>query len=156
VSVLVLSAHPDDETLGAGGTLLKHAAAGRALHWLVATRATPPEWPEELCREKSAEAEVAAARYGMESTTFLNHVSGRLADVSQEQLMREIGDVVAETRPDTVYVVHGGDVHTDHRALFEAAMSAIKPFRMKKKGVSIILCRLGGTICPSLDFALLL
>ena len=35
--VLVISAHPDDEILGAGGTLIRHRENGDEIHWLVAT-----------------------------------------------------------------------------------------------------------------------
>ena len=35
--VIVISAHPDDETLGAGGTLLKHVANGDEVSWLIVT-----------------------------------------------------------------------------------------------------------------------
>ena len=35
--VLVVAVHPDDETLGCGGTLLKHKEDGDETHWLIAT-----------------------------------------------------------------------------------------------------------------------
>ena len=35
--ILVIAVHPDDETLGCGGTLLKHKANGDEIHWLIAT-----------------------------------------------------------------------------------------------------------------------
>ena len=35
--VLVFAIHPDDETLGCGGTLLKHRDAGDEIHWLIGT-----------------------------------------------------------------------------------------------------------------------
>ena len=38
--VVVISAHPDDETLGAGGTLLKHKSKGDILYWIIGTKMT--------------------------------------------------------------------------------------------------------------------
>ena len=35
--VLVIAVHPDDETLGCGGTLLSHQSKGDEIHWLIAT-----------------------------------------------------------------------------------------------------------------------
>ena len=35
--ILVVAVHPDDETLGCGGTLLKHKATGDKIHWLICT-----------------------------------------------------------------------------------------------------------------------
>ena len=37
MKVLAIPAHPDDETLGCGGTLLKHRAEGDELFWLIAS-----------------------------------------------------------------------------------------------------------------------
>ena len=38
-NVLVIAPHPDDETLGCGGTLLKHKSMGHKCHWLIVTSA---------------------------------------------------------------------------------------------------------------------
>ena len=35
--ILVVAVHPDDETLGCGGTLLKHKANDDKIHWLICT-----------------------------------------------------------------------------------------------------------------------
>lgn len=40
MKVLVIAPHPDDETLGCGGTLLKLAAQGAELHWMIVTAMT--------------------------------------------------------------------------------------------------------------------
>ena len=37
-NILVIAPHPDDETLGCGGTLLRHRSCGDAIHWLIVTR----------------------------------------------------------------------------------------------------------------------
>lgn len=39
--VLIVAVHPDDETLGCGGTLLKHKANGDEIHWLICTETNP-------------------------------------------------------------------------------------------------------------------
>ena len=36
--ILVVAVHPDDETLGCGGTLLKHKDNGDEIHWLICTK----------------------------------------------------------------------------------------------------------------------
>ena len=35
--IIIISAHPDDETLGAGGAILKHKKNGDEIHWLIVT-----------------------------------------------------------------------------------------------------------------------
>ncbi|MDP7085573.1 MAG: PIG-L family deacetylase, partial [Dehalococcoidia bacterium] len=60
MDVLVISTHPDDETLGCGGTLLKHRAAGSKLFWLVATEAHEPRWSAEVIERKAVEVQSVA------------------------------------------------------------------------------------------------
>ena len=69
--VTCLAAHPDDETIGAGGTLLRHAAAGDETALIVATVAYPPRWPEELVRRKRAECLAAAKLLRIDEVRFL-------------------------------------------------------------------------------------
>ena len=39
-NIIVVAPHPDDETLGCGGTLLKHSKNGDRIHWLIVTKMT--------------------------------------------------------------------------------------------------------------------
>ena len=45
--ILVISTHPDDETLGMGGTLLKKRDGGDVLYWMIVTSAHGPSWDEK-------------------------------------------------------------------------------------------------------------
>jgi LmbE family N-acetylglucosaminyl deacetylase len=53
--------------------------------------------------------------------------------------MDAFNEVIADVRPDWIYTVHAGDVHSDHRAVFEATTSAVKSFNSASKGVSRLL-----------------
>ena len=139
VRVLAIAAHPDDETLGCGGTLLKHSAAGHELHWLIATRATTPKWANKEITEKKWEIERVAAAYSMKQVHRLGFSSTELDSASKSKLMEGIQSVLAAVSPQVVYVVHGGDVHSDHTAVSDAALAVMKPFCMKHLGVSRIL-----------------
>ena len=55
MNILAISAHPDDETLGCGGTLLKHRAAGDSIYWIIATVCHEPQWSAELIARKACE-----------------------------------------------------------------------------------------------------
>ena len=139
MKILAISAHPDDETLGCGGTLLKLREAGHDIYWLVATQAYEPKWPTEVIEQKSQEVEKVAAAYGMSGTYRIGLPAARLDTLSMDELMGSIRPVVFEVSPEIVYLVHGGDIHSDHRAVFSATASVLKPFNMRELGVRRIL-----------------
>ena len=130
--VLIISAHPDDETLGCGGTILKHIAAGDVVSWIVATQAHEPLWSREVIETKAREVEAVAAAYGMSETIKLGLPTVRLETVPQIEIMEKLRPVIARLQPEIVYLVHGGDIHTDHGALFDAVMGIFKPFHLSK------------------------
>jgi LmbE family N-acetylglucosaminyl deacetylase len=140
VNILVLSAHPDDETLGCGGTLLKHRAAGDDVFWAIATVCHEPQWATALIRRKADEVDRVAEAYGISRFWRLGFPNARLDTVAIADVMETLTGVVKEAKPQIVYVLHGGDVHTDHYALFTAAMSVLKPFYMARLGVRRVLC----------------
>lgn len=140
MNVLVLSAHPDDETLGAGGTLLAHRAAGDSIAWLIATAAYEPVWSAEVIARKSAEVAAAAQAYGISRVEHLRHPAARLDDVPLVDVIAPIRRMIEEHRPEVIYLPHPGDIHTDHAVLFDAALAALRAFRSVGDGVKRILC----------------
>jgi N-acetylglucosamine malate deacetylase 1 len=136
---LVISVHPDDETLGCGGTILRHCAAGDNIHWLVVTQPVDGAVEQSFFASCAKQVEDVAAAYGVSSVTKLGFPTARLDTVSQADLIARIGDVISERRPETVYLVHAGDVHTDHHAVFLASMSVLKSFHMRSLGVRRVL-----------------
>lgn len=138
--ILVISAHPDDETLGGGGTILKHRDAGDDLFWLVVTSTYKPRWSAEIIERKATEIERVAEAYGMKQYFKLGFPTVQLDTVPQADLIERVRDVISEVRPEIIYLVHDGDVHTDHHATFTATMSVLKPFYMSKFNIHRVLC----------------
>jgi len=140
MNVLVISAHPDDETFGCGGTLLKHKAESDKLFWLVATVPHEPVWSSDTIKKKAREVDRVAESYEMEKIFKLGLPAARIESIERADIIGEIFKVIKEVRPEIVYVVHGGDVHTDHRILFEVTCSVLKPYKMAELGVRKIIC----------------
>jgi LmbE family N-acetylglucosaminyl deacetylase len=139
MKILVIAPHPDDETLGCGGTLLRHRAAGDELHWAIVTKAHTPEWPEATLARKSKEIDAVAAAYGMTSVMRLGLPTTRLDTLPKGDLIASLRKPIESVRPDIIYLIHTGDVHTDHHAVFVGVMSVLKTFYMKSLGVTRIL-----------------
>lgn len=137
--VLAISVHPDDETLGCGGTMLRHRANGDQLFWLIVTKAHEGHWAKDVIAQKAAEVERVGRAYGAERYFQMDFPALHLHAVPEVDLIASVRTVVTEVKPEVVYVVHGGDVHTDHRAVFGATMAVLKPFYMAELGVRRVL-----------------
>lgn len=129
-NVLAIAPHPDDETLGCGGTLLRHAAAGDAVHWLIVTGISVAAGfgPERVAARDKEIAAVARA-YGFHSTTRLELPTMRLDQIAKADLVGAISDVIRRLEADTLYVPYRNDAHSDHAAVFDAAAACTKSFR---------------------------
>lgn len=129
-SILVIAPHPDDETLGCGGTLLKLKAQGVSIHWLIVTTIDGVNgFPQERVSVRRAEIELVQKEYGFDSTHCCELPAAELDTIAKATLVSVISSVVQSVQPDTVYVPYRNDVHSDHAAVFDAAMSASKTFR---------------------------
>lgn len=136
--VLGIFAHPDDETICAGGTFAKYASAGADVRVVsltrggagqirdagVATRATL-----EAVREKELEA--AGAELGLGQTRCLDHPDGGLSDVDGRILMDLASGLLAQFEPDVVITFgpDGFSGHPDHMAVGAAVTAACREMR---------------------------
>ncbi|CAG1022529.1 PIG-L family deacetylase [Methylomonas sp. LL1] len=128
--VIVVAPHPDDETLGCGGTLLKHRQAGDQIHWLLLTAMTPERgFTEQRISAREAEIAEVSRRYGFASVNALGFPTARLDAIAKGDLIAEIAGVFQTVKPEVVYLPFRGDVHSDHAVAADAVMSCCKWFR---------------------------
>lgn len=136
---LVVAVHPDDETLGCGGTMLRHVAEGQDVALAIVTQAHSPRWPEDVVAQKLGEVERVSAAYGLSSLHRLGFPAIQLDEAPRGELMDALRDVVREVRPEIVYVTHSGDAHAEHTITFDALMSVLRSFHLRELGVRRIL-----------------
>jgi N-acetylglucosamine malate deacetylase 1 len=123
--ILVVAAHPDDETLGAGGTIARFAEHGSEV-WvcLLCDGVTNRHSEVDLQREC---AERACAVLGVTRTVFCELPDQRLDTLALVDVITPIERCIAELRPGIVMTHFRGDVNQDHRAVFDATMVAARP-----------------------------
>ncbi|UJF25324.1 PIG-L family deacetylase [Suttonella sp. R2A3] len=124
--VLVIAVHPDDETLGCGGTLLKHKAQGDAIHWLIGT--TIPD-NHHYFDKREQEIDKVTQLYVFDSVHNLRLKTMQVDEYSMSELISKISAVIKEIQPNIIYLPFKADVHSDHRKIFDAAYSCTKSFR---------------------------
>ena len=123
MKVLVIAPHPDDEILGCGGVMAKHAAAGDEIHVVIGTSSQN----EAAKAMNLSEAEKANKLLGVSDVRFLDFPTVELPHISTRLLTDTINGIVKEYRPNVVYIPFYGDMHTDHRMIADAAMVAVRP-----------------------------
>ena len=128
--VLVVSAHPDDETLGVGGTLLKHKFEGDSLFWLNATKIDSSNLDnKKRYKEREKELDKVIELYGFEEFIQMDFITTQLSSQSKIKMIPQLSEIFLRLKPEIIYVVNRSDAHSDHRYLFESVYSASKTFR---------------------------
>ena len=126
--VLVVAAHPDDEVLGCGGAVARHAALGDEVESLIlAEGATARGTPADQCGALKDAARAAASVLGAAPPRFLELPDNRLDSLDLLDIIQRIEAVVEEVRPDMVLTHHGGDLNVDHRITHRAVLTACRP-----------------------------
>lgn len=131
MSVLVVAAHPDDEVLGCGGAIAKHAQRGEdvAVCFLsdgVTSRESEADHAPELHRRRAAALE-AARILGVTEVRFGSLPDNRMDSIDLLTIARAVEAHIREFAPATVYTHFTGDLNVDHRLTHEAVMTACRP-----------------------------
>lgn len=127
--VLIIAPHPDDETLGAGGTLLKMKGMGYETFWVIFTKASEEIRPKEWLQKREKEIKLVAKEYGFSDVFELGFTTTRLDMYPIADLVKSVSRVIDRVKPDVVFLNYPYDVHSDHRIVFQACASALKSFR---------------------------
>ena len=124
--ILVVAVHPDDETLGCGGSLLKHKANGDEINWLICTAI---DKNQNYYQIRDKEINKVSKLYAFDSVHNLRLKTMRIDEYSMSKLIEKISKVINKVKPNIIYLPFKGDVHSDHRKIFEASYSCTKSFR---------------------------
>ncbi len=138
-TAVVIAPHPDDETLGCGGALLKHAANGDQIHWVIMTTMTlDTGYSEEEIKQRQGVIEKVTQKYNFTSCEKLGLPTTQLDCLPMSDMTRDLRKVIDLIQPTVMYLPYPGDVHSDHRVSFNAATSVTKWFRFPS--IKRILC----------------
>ncbi|MCU0255313.1 MAG: PIG-L family deacetylase [Vicinamibacterales bacterium] len=133
--LMAVLAHPDDESLGVGGTLAKYASEGVQVSIVTATRgergrhatADVHPGPEAMGRIREAELRAAAAALGVEDVSFLGYLDQDLDRADPRQAIGRIVSHLRRARPHVVvtFAPDGAYGHPDHIAICQFTTAAV-------------------------------
>lgn len=125
--VLVLSPHPDDESIGCGGTLRKHVIEGDVVTAIFMTSGEQGGHgrpPEVMRRVREAEAKRAVRILGIQHIEFWGEPDGALR--AMRAVVNRLRQTIRRLRPHVIYLPHEREAHPDHRAVGRALRAAMR------------------------------
>ncbi len=153
-SVLVIAPHPDDDVLGAGGSMALYSDQGKAVFSIYLTdgRGSPrrdedlkvPD--EEFAARRQTEAVSALAKVGATGAFFLGHRSGELTGGNGKIAAAEISAVCRFLLPEEIFLPAPYDSHPTHQRCTHLAIGALRPIHPRPilLGYSFWGCFRGG------------
>ncbi len=133
--LLAVFPHPDDETLGLGGTLAKYSAEGVATFLVCATRGErgwfdsegPDPGLEAVGRIREAELRCAAEQLGLREVCFLDYLDGDVDKADPNEIIARIVGHIRRIKPQVIvtFPPDGAYGHPDHIALSQFTAAAI-------------------------------
>lgn len=128
--VMIFAVHPDDETLGCGGTILKHKEKGDVVFWCIVTEMkTEHGFSESRIARREKEISKVSKMYGFDKVYKLKFPTTFLDTLPKGDLIERISSTIQDLQPSILYLPFKHDVHSDHRMVFDAAVSCSKAFR---------------------------
>jgi LmbE family N-acetylglucosaminyl deacetylase len=134
---MAILAHPDDESLGFGGTLAKYSSEGVEVFLLTATRGEKGRYrgehgpnhpgPDGLARLRESELRAAAEVLGIREVSFLGYSDQQVDQADTREIIGRIAKEIRRVHPDVVVTFgpDGGYGHPDHIGISQAATAAI-------------------------------
>lgn len=149
MKLLLFSPHADDETLGAGGMLLKHIQQNDEVYWVNVTNAKEDYgYTKEIEIQGQHEVRKVAKRYGVKELIDLGLEPAGLDKYKISELVKIFSEIVNKIHPQIILVPFPNDIHTDHQIVFNAVYSCTKAFR--NPSIEKVLCM---EILSEIDYA---
>ena len=132
--ILVVVAHPDDEILGCGGTIVKHTLNGDEVHVIIMAEGITSRDNTRNIDFRNDELETLHKRtrqaskiMGVKSVKLYNFPDNRMDSIDLLDIIKMIETTIKKIKPDVVYTHHAGDVNIDHKITHDAVITACRP-----------------------------
>ncbi|MFC1709840.1 PIG-L deacetylase family protein [Candidatus Omnitrophota bacterium] len=160
-NVLAIVAHPDDEVLGCGGTIMRHLTKGDYVNIIVlADGVTAREYSTKVPRTREIKKhkkliEIRAKEFHnstkimgikKQDCYMLSFPDQRLDALPLLDIIKKIEKIAKKTKPNIIYTHHWGDLNKDHRVCLEATLTAFRPTKRENAKIAIYSFPISGNM----------
>jgi len=135
--ILVVVAHPDDEVLGCGGTLLKHNKNGDEVNVFFMTDGESSRESKNISYRKKQASEVCK-QISCNKSFFNNFPDNSMDTIPLLEIAKKVEETIRIVKPDIIYSHHLDDLNVDHQLTAKSVLTATRP--MTDTFVSEINC----------------
>ena len=131
--ILCVVAHPDDEALGIGGTLIKHKKNKDNVYIVILSKGeSAKKYKKDKNLRRLDNANKWSQIAGVNLFKVFNYPDQKLDTVSQLKIVKNLEKIIEILKPDIVYIHHMFDINKDHQIAAEASLVALRPIAYHK------------------------
>jgi len=128
--ILIVAPHPDDETLGAGGYILKQKLFGNQVFVLNMTHMKEDYgYSSERIQKRDKEIVKMIESYTLDGFYNLELKPAGLDTYPESEIILKISGIIDKVKPSVIILPYRFDIHSDHRITFDLCYSCTKTFR---------------------------
>ncbi len=124
--ILVIAPHPDDETLGCGGTILKHKDNNDEVNCVFVTSIGKKS---KEYKKRNSEIKKVNSYYSFNNLILGKFEPSKLDQYKKKKIIDFISSIVEKLKPEIIYVPFREDAHSDHRIVYDCVSPVFKTFR---------------------------
>ncbi len=128
--ILIIAPHPDDETLGCGGTILRHKKEKDEVHFLVFTNVSEMSgWSKKFVNQRKIEIKKLIKKYDFDSYINFEIPTKEIDKINLSVLIEKFNNYLNKYKPEIIYFPYVDDIHSDHQIVSKVTSACIKNFR---------------------------
>lgn len=136
--VMCIVAHPDDEALGVGGTLIRHVCSGDSVDIVILSDGEAAKSDKSVPDpERANKAAAWAAQTGCNLRGHYDFPDQQLDTVPLIDIVRVLESEIADCAPDIIYTHHPGDMNSDHQIVAQCVLAAKRPMHAQGRLPSV-------------------
>lgn len=128
--ILIVAPHPDDETLGCGGSILRHIEEGDEVVWLIVTTIEKLKTIDtKEIKQRNLQISDVNKAYGFSEKYELKFETTKLDTLPKSKIISKISKIIHKVQPQIIYVPYRLDAHSDHEVVYDSTIACTKSFR---------------------------